>query len=186
MKIIPHTKRILLLAVFLIAAHLGMAQKYLSRENHVSFFSSAPLEDIEAHSYKSTSVFDTEDGRIVFSIHIKTFEFEKSLMQEHFNENYLESGKYPKAKFVGEVTGFNPESRDEQQVEATGTIEIHGVSREINTQGTMRFHDEGVSLIATFPLTVADFDIKIPKVVARNIAEIVEVKLDFNYKPYDR
>lgn len=169
----------------LILSQVGNAQKYISKENHISFFSSAPLEDIEAHNYKSTSVFDIESGKIAFSVPIKSFDFEKSLMQEHFNENYLESGKYPKAKFVGTVSGYDDKVSGKQKVEAKGTMEIHGVNKEMTVSGELEFVSDGIIITTKFPITVADHKIKIPGVVAQNIAEIVEVNGTFNYKIHE-
>lgn len=176
------TLNLLLLICLLSNSVLG--QRFTSEQNHVSFYSEAPLEDIEAHTYNSKSVFDLQTGKIVFSVPISTFEFEKSLMQQHFNEKFMESGKYPRAKFIGNVEDFNKE-QGKQAVTAKGEIEIHGVTKEISVPGEMEIKDQQIIITAEFPLTVADFDIKIPKVVARNIAETVDVTLNFKYEPHE-
>lgn len=173
----------LLLLVFL-WSNMALGQKYLSDQSHVSFFSEAPLENIEAHSYSARSVFDMETGKIVFTIPIRTFEFEKSLMQEHFNEKFMESGKYPRAKFSGVVENYS-EEQGKQQVEAKGEIEIHGVTKEISVPGEMEINGNQIKVTTEFPLEVADFEIKIPEVVTRNIAKTVDVNLEFIYEPYE-
>lgn len=179
-------KKILSLLLFLsLFATDSFGQKYISDLNQVSFFSEAPMENIEAHNYKSKSIFDTETDEVVFSIPIRTFEFEKSLMQEHFNENYLESDKYPKAKFIGKVTGFQ-RIKGKQQVVAKGVLEIHGVSQEVSVTGEIDFSEEKILIKTKFPVKVADYDIKIPSLVASKIAEEVEVSLDFTYVPYEK
>lgn len=160
------------------------AQKYISDLNHVSFYSEAPLENIEAHSYKSKSLIDLQTNEIVFTVPIRTFEFEKSLMQEHFNENYMESHKFPRAKFKGKVIGFEPKP-GKQQVSAEGQLEIHGVTQEVKVEGEIDYSEDEITINATFPVKVADYNIKIPTVVASNIAEVVDVTIEFTYKPYD-
>jgi hypothetical protein len=177
-------KTLHLLLIICLLSNGVLGQRYVSEQNHVSFYSEAPLEDIEAHSYNSKSIIDLETGKIAFSVPIRTFEFEKSLMQQHFNEKFMESAKYPRAKFTGNVEGFNKE-QGKQQVTAKGEIEIHGVTKEITVPGEMEIKGEQIIVTAEFPLTVADFDIEIPRVVARNISEVVDVTLNFKYEPHE-
>lgn len=160
------------------------AQKYISDLNHVSFYSEAPMENIEAHSYKAKSLFDIQTREIVFTVPIRTFEFEKSLMQEHFNENYMESHKFPKAKFIGKIVGFEPKT-GKQQVMAEGKLEIRGISKDVKVDGEIEFAEDEIKVKAVFPVKVADYEIEIPSMVASNIAEVVDVTIDFTYQPYD-
>lgn len=162
------------------------AQKYFTRNGKVSFFSDAPLEKIEAHNNQATSVIDTETGKMEFAILIKAFQFEKALMQEHFNENYMESSQYPKSTFKGQITDdsqvdFGTDGAYE--VTVSGEISIHGVTKEIEAPGKIIVDGEKISATSTFELTVADFDIKIPSVVWDNIAKTVEVSVDMDYQP---
>ncbi len=177
--------KIVLVAVLVCFGSLAFGQKYITDKSEVSFYSEAPIEDIEAHNQKATSIFDTESGAIVFSIPINEFQFEKSLMQEHFNEKYLESEKYPKATFQGKVTNFSLEPGD-RDATATGNLEIHGVSREVTIKGTFEFKDEKIFINASFPVKLEDYKIKIPKLLFKNIAEIVEVKVNLEYKRYEK
>ena len=165
-------------------SHMALGQKYISEKNHTSFYSQASLEDIEAHTYKSKSIFDAETGEIVSTVPINTFQFKKSLMQEHFNENYLESHKYPRAKFKGRVVGFKKTS-GKQRVAAEGTLEIHGVTKEVSIEGEIEYSPEQITIKSKFPVTLSDYKIKIPKLVASNIAEVVDVSIEFIYVPYD-
>lgn len=160
------------------------AQKYRLSSSEVSFFSEAPMEDIEAHNADSRSIFDAATGDIAFVVPIKGFEFEKSLMQEHFNENYLESDKYPNAKFEGTLEGYEA-AKTEQQVTARGEMTIHGVTHQIEVPGTVKKDGSGLSMRATFPIKLEDYDIDIPKVVFYNIAEEVEVSVNFQYQTND-
>jgi hypothetical protein len=129
------------------------------------------MEDIEAENSKSQSAFDLETGNIVFSVPIEAFIFDKSLMQEHFNENYLESHKYPNASFSGVIIGLEANSRNWQNVRAEGAMTIHGVQNNISYEGKIKILDDKAEIEAKFPIKVADYDIKIPKVVFYNIAD---------------
>lgn len=177
-------KKIIPLLILYLASTSAFAQKYISELNHVSFYSEAPMENIEAHSYKSKSIFDVETGDIAFIVPINTFEFKKSLMQEHFNEKYMESHKYPRARFKGKVLDFK-NSSGKQEVTAEGELEIHGVTQNVRVTGDLDYTGNEIKINAVFPVKVADYDIKIPSVVASNIAEVVEVRLDFTYRPHD-
>ena len=163
-----------------------LAQKYQLASGELSFFSSAPVEDIEAKSSKTRSLLDIETGELAFIIPIRSFEFEKQLMQEHFNENYMESEIYPHASFKGRLSGYETGKKGKQAVVARGEITIHGVSRSIEAKGEIAFKEKELQLEASFPLKVADFNIEIPQLLFYNIAEVVEVKLKGKYQPYEK
>ena len=177
--------RIAGLLILLLFSNESMAQKYKSVSSSIHFFSDAPMEDIEATNLDGQSAIDLSTGEIVFSIPIKSFEFEKSLMQEHFNENYLESGKYPTATFQGKVTGFNKDAGGWQKAKAQGSMNIHGVSNELVADGEIMIEEGTIGIKSKFPIALEDYKIKIPKVVFYNIAEVVEVTITFTYEPID-
>jgi polyisoprenoid-binding protein YceI len=159
------------------------AQKYVVEQSHVSFFSDAPLEDITANNKKSTSIFNAATNDIAFSIPIKEFQFQKSLMQEHFNEKYLESDKFPKSTFQGKISGYDPNASGAQNAKATGKLTIHGVTKDVEIPGTIEKKGDKLMLKSKFKVRVADYNIEIPSLVFQNIAEVVEVTVDFTYKP---
>lgn len=161
------------------------AQKYRSVSSNVHFFSDAPMEDIEASNTNGKSAFDISSGEIVFTIPIKSFSFEKSLMQEHFNENYLESDKYPEATFRGRLSEFDPSKKEWQGAKAIGVMDLHGVKQNIEVEGDIRINEHNVEIKAGFPVILKDYKIKIPKVVFYNIAEVVDVTITFNYEKID-
>lgn len=161
------------------------AQKYTSTRSYVRFYSEAPLENIEAINEKAQSALDLNTNEVVFSVPIRGFQFEKSLMQEHFNENYMESEKYPKATYRARVEGFDPEKPGLQEVYAKGTMTIHGVQKNMQASGTMSIVNETIVLRCQFPISVADYNIKIPKVVFYNIAEVVDVTIEFTYEKHN-
>ena len=174
--------RLVIVALFLCLFFEAQAQKYKSVEGKVRFFSEATLENIAADNAKASSVFDESNGNIVFSVPIKSFEFRKSLMQEHFNENYMESDQYPKATFKGTVAGFENKAGT-QKVSAQGDMTIHGVTKPVSVDGTMELKDGQIYLKSVFKVKLEDYDVKIPQVLWQNIAEEVEVTLNFIYQP---
>jgi hypothetical protein len=161
------------------------AQKYISTSSYVRFYSEAPVENIEAINEKAQSAIDLKTNEVAFSVPIRGFQFENSLMQEHFNENYMESEQYPRATFRGKIESFEAGKAVPQQVEAVGTMTIHGVQRQIRANGTMSIADGTILLHSEFPVAVAEYDIKIPKVVFYNIAEVVDVTIEFTYEKHD-
>lgn len=175
-------RRIWILVILGITPLMALPQTHKSVKSHIRFFSSAPMEDIEAVNTRGTSLFDAETGEIAFSIPIQGFQFEKSLMQEHFNENYLESDKYPTATFKGKIIGFDKSAPGKQKAKAEGVMTIHGVSRKVTIDGDLTLAEKSMKVHAVFPVKVADYKIKIPTIVFYNIAEVVEVTVTFDYE----
>jgi len=171
----------LLFTLLMLIPLISYSQKFKSDSSYVRFFSEAPLENIEAVNSKAVSIIDLSNGNFVFSIPVNQFHFDKSLMEEHFNENYLETEKYPKAIFKG---SFKPSSLVDgaQTVTASGDFNIHGQTRPVNIEGTLTKSDNQVLVKATFTIKIVEYKIKIPKAVFYNIAEEVEVTVYFEYK----
>ena len=173
----------ILFSLILVLGQEASAQKYKSTKSKVYFFSTAPVEDIQATNKKSSSMMDLEHGNIVFSVPVKQFVFAKSLMKQHFNENYLESDEYPKIIFIGLIK--NTDLREgENLVTVEGDLELHGVKKRIEVQGTITVEKKSMVAHAEFPIKLADYNIKIPKAVFYNIAEVIDVTVDFTYEPY--
>ena len=153
------------------------AQKYLAKDGVISFFSETPIEDISAVNSKVSAVFDNVSNELVFQLMIKDFVFPISLMQEHFNENYLESDIYPKSTFSGKVI-----KKDNQNARVLGILKIHGIKNEINIDGMLFRQDNRIVISAEFILKLEDYDIEIPTIVMYKIAEEVLVKVDIELK----
>ena len=160
-----------------------MAQKLVSRDTYVHFFSETPVEDIEASLKDGVGLINTETKEFVFQVNIQSFTFEKALMQEHFNENYMESAKFPKASFRGTVMGWDPDGDAQQEVVAKGKLDMHGVSVAREVTGTMTRTTSGWMIGATFSVPCTDHNIDIPKVVSENIAEVIDVTLTATLLP---
>jgi polyisoprenoid-binding protein YceI len=182
-------KPIILLAIVLgMAPHSLTAQvRFATRNGHIAFFSATPIEDIEAHNRKVTSVWDASSGAIEFAVLIKAFEFEKARMQEHFNENYMDSNKYPKANFKGKLSGVSPEqlkAAGTYPVTVAGDLTIHGVTKAVSVPGTVMVDASGsVKATSEFNVDPEDHDIAIPSVVRKNIAETIKVTVELSLDP---
>lgn len=172
----------LILYFFICFPVLASGQVYILESAKISFFSEAPLENIHAFTHSAKSIFHAKDGRIAFQIPINTFEFKKSLMQQHFNENFLESDKYPYATFSGKIIPLLDNLPGRYEAKALGTLTIHGVSKEVSIEGYIDQKNGKIFMKAKFPVKLEDFNIKIPKVVFYNIAEVVDVDVEFHYK----
>lgn len=159
-----------------------LAQRYTIDQSEITFFSEAPIENIDATHTTASSLFDSASGEIAFIIPIKDFEFDKSLMKEHFNEKYMESEKFPKATFQGKITGYSMSKSGAQAVEAHGKLTIHGETKEVNIPGTLEVDGSILSMKSSFVVELADYRIKIPKLLWQNIAEHIEVKVNFQFK----
>ncbi|WP_020538141.1 YceI family protein [Lewinella cohaerens] len=170
-----------LLAVILLVGGTVNAQKYFTRAGKVTFTSEAPVEKIEAVNQSATAILDTESSRMEFAILIKAFQFEKALMQEHFNENYMESSTYPKATFKGQIddaTAVNWGKDGSYPVTVSGDMTIHGVTQKLTAPGTITIKEGSIAAQSTFTVAVADYGIEIPSVVAENIAKEVTIAVD--------
>ncbi|MCF8229264.1 MAG: YceI family protein [Bacteroidales bacterium] len=169
------------LLISLILVGGAFAQRFVTKTGHIKFYSDTPVETIEAHNRQVNSALDIESGDFVFKVLMRGFEFEKALMQEHFNENYVESHKYPNATFVGKI--MNPKEIDFGKEGTYGTtvegdLTIHGVTRKIQEKGTFTVRGDKIIGKAKFKVLVDDYDIKIPKAVIENIAEEIEITVD--------
>ena len=159
---------------------------FITKSGSITFYSSASLEDIQATSNQVTSVVNTVTGAVAFKALMKSFQFEKALMQEHFNEKYVESDKFPFTTFKGKITDMtavNFEKDGTYPVVVTGDISLHGVSKNISATGSITIKENTLIVSSTFKLTVADFNIKIPGAVKDNIAKVVEVTVSGTYEP---
>lgn len=178
-----YNKIIILVLGFACISLFAHAQKYTTEKTFVSFFSDAAIEDITAENTKTAGVFNSTTGDIAFSVPIKDYEFAKSLMKEHFNEKYMETEKYPKSTFQGKITGYNPESTGVQNVTSKGKLTIHGQTHEVEIPGTIEKQGDKLLMKSKFIVKLEDYKITIPQLLWQNIAEQVEVTVDFTFRP---
>lgn len=157
----------------------------VSKTNTTTFFSKAPLENITAKNDQTTAAIDLSKNEIVVKMLIKHFDFKNSLMQEHFNENYMESDKFPSAVFSGKIvsdTELDINNEGKFPVKIQGTMTVHGVEKPFETETILEVLKYQIRASAEFILKPADFDIKIPKTVIKNIAEDIEVSTTLTFE----
>ena len=172
-----------LLFYFLFLTALVSAQKYATRSGKTSFIGSEEtFEQIKAVNTVSTSIIDSSSGDIAILLFVSAFDFEISLMQEHFNENYMDSSKYPKATFSGNIQNFSLEelSDYEKDHKIHGVLTIKGVEKEITVSCRLKKTQKGLSLKTNFNVLASDFDIKIPKVVRNKISQEINITAEYD------
>jgi polyisoprenoid-binding protein YceI len=176
----------LFLTLLSVSLFAGAQDKYMTKTGHVRFYGHTPMEDILANNQQAASILDVKTGDIVINILIKSFEFERALMQEHFNENYMESDKYPKATFKGNVTNMNkvnPGKDGSYPVTVMGDLTIHNVTKNTTTPGTLEVKGGRILANAKFMVAPEDFGIQIPGVVKEKIAKEMDVTVELAYDP---
>lgn len=186
MKIVKKLSCLIVLIMFC-TLNLKAQNKYFTKEGRARFVSKAPLEEIEGVNKKVTSILDVSTGQIEFSVLMKAFEFQKALMQEHFNENYVESDKFPKATFKGAIENFADVKWTTDgiySVKVAGKMTMHGVTKDINVPGTIEIKDGKVIASSSFSLMVKEYGIEIPRVVKDKVSENVNVDIDLNYEVF--
>ncbi len=177
------SRLLILCAAFFALSTTANAQRFFTRDGKVKFDATAASspEKIDALSNSATCVLDAATGNIQWAILIKGFHFEKSLMQEHFNENYMESSKFPKATFAGKITNLSDISFSKDgtyNAIVTGQMTVHGVTKDISTNGALTVSGGNVKLNAGFNLKLSDYNISIPSLVSDKIATEAKVLVD--------
>jgi polyisoprenoid-binding protein YceI len=183
--------RIILIIAFIITNVTGLfaQQRYFTKTGTINFTAGTPLEDIDAVNKSVTSVMDISTSQIEFAVLLKGFEFRRALMQEHFNENYVESEKYPKSTFKGKIIDAGKvdfKKHGTYPVTVKGTLEIHGVKKEIEVKGVIKVANSIISSDATFKIQLEDYGIKISGAVKDKISPTVEIKTDCTYQPLEQ
>ncbi|PST84564.1 YceI family protein [Pedobacter yulinensis] len=175
--------RTTILSLLLLSSLHAYPQFLVSKTATISFFSSTPVEDIAAVSKTGSSAINPKTGDILFKVNNTSFRFEKKMMQEHFNENYMESDRYPTSEFRGKITDPVDYSKaGTYQVTVKGTLNVHGVTKSYQVPATLTVNGTQISAACTFNVSVADHKIKIPSLVIKNIAEVMQVKVSATYQ----
>lgn len=173
-------KKIVLTAGLSSLVLFAVAQQYVSREGKITFRSETRVEKIEAINSKAGCVLDVATGDLLFQVSIKAFKFERNLMEEHFNENYLESDKYPNAVFKGKITNLsavNFAKAGLYEVQASGKMTMHGVTRDVSAPGFITVNAGGILLTSSFLINPQDYKVEIPGLVAGKIARELDVSV---------
>lgn len=179
-------KRLFILAALFLLAAPAFSQKYFTRDGKAKFYSDAAMEKIEAVNKSATAVLDAATGKTEWKVLIKGFLFEKALMQDHFNENYLESSKYPDATFKGEIVNLADVKLGKDgtyTAKVKGKMKIHGVEKDLETSGTVTVGGGSVKIHSEFFVKCSDYNIKIEAQKVTNIANEIKVTVDAELKP---
>lgn len=159
---------------------------FLTKNGKVSFYSRSAIEKVEADNNEVSSVINTETGDLVFAILLKSFHFDRALMEEHFNENYVESDKFPKSTFKGKISNLQAVnfSKDGTYPAAvTGELMLHGVTQKVSATGTISVKSGKPSAYAKFSIRLKDYNISIPALVGDKISENIDITVDCKYDP---
>ena len=160
--------------------------KIFTKSGKISFFSSSPLENIAASNKSAVCLLDTKTGDLQFALLMKGFEFKKALMQEHFNNEFAESNKYPKSEFRGQITNNSTVKYDINgiyTVTVKGRLTIHGETKDIETTGTITIKDGKALANSTFNILLADYKISIPRLYRDNISNSIKITVDCALDP---
>ncbi|WP_158841819.1 YceI family protein [Polaribacter sp. L3A8] len=174
----------LFLTITLFTGFTSDTNQFIARQGHISFFSYASMENIEAQNNQVLSILDLKNKKIAVSMLMSAFVFKKDLMYEHFNESYIESDIYPKATFEGDIIDLEP-SLNKQTKIARGNLTIHGITKEIDIKITIEKINKTYTISGEYNVFVKDFDIKIPPILSSNIAKIITIKFSFQYQSYE-
>lgn len=155
------------------------AQRFATKTGTISFDATSPAEDITASTSSATGVVEGTSGKVEISVNVKGFHFKRALMEEHFNENYIESGKFPKATFSGQLEGWNVamlKKDGTQNLTVKGKLTMHGVTKDVQSKATITI--KGGAIVAAntdFTITAADYNIAIPSAVKDKIAKTIKI-----------
>lgn len=193
-------KKHLLFLTALLSFNLSHSQIFMDKKAKTHFLSKSAMEDIEATNKSSVVVMDAGKSKVQVQVQIKAFKFASSFMEEHFNENYMETDKegpkdaagkstYPNrfGTFDGKVNETIDFTKDgEHKVTCTGKLTIHGVTNEVTLPGTMKIKGGNISLSSEFKVKLADYKIKVPSLYVKNIAEEIAVDLNAVMEPFKK
>ena len=180
-------KRIIILLTIILTgiASNSFGQEYYTKNGRISFYSKAPVENISADNNQVISVLNMQTAVLQFSVLNNAFHFPKAMMEQHFNSDYMESDKFPSSTFKGMITDISNVDIAKDgtyNVNVTGSLNIHGASKNITTPGTITIKDGKISGASTFKILLKDYNIKIPAIVKNNISENIEITVSCNYE----
>lgn len=177
---------VLLLLIFGYVANASAQNRYFTKSGKINFYSKTSLEDIEANHRSVSCVLDTKTGAVQFAVLMKGFEFRKALMQEHFNENYVESDKFPNGAFKGEVinnSSINYQKDGTYPAQVKGKLTIHGETKDVSTTGKIEVQGGKIQLLSDFNISLSDYKISVPAVVKDKVSQTIQISVDCLLEP---
>ncbi|MCX6223523.1 MAG: YceI family protein [Bacteroidia bacterium] len=181
------TRMICLTICLAFSLSVSAQNRYFTKTGHIDFYSHTAMEDIKGVNDQVTSFLDISTGDMVFAVLNRSFQFAKPLMQEHFNENYMESEKFPKASFEGKISDLNAidfAKPGKYPVKVAGKLTIHGVTKEIASEGTLAIDKDKIVGESGFSVNPEDYGIKIPSLVRQSFADSMKLTVLMNYQLY--
>ncbi|WP_268847356.1 YceI family protein [Flavobacterium aestivum] len=174
-------KKIVCLIMFIFVGNVIFSQKMMTRTGEIKFEASVPsFEPVAAVNNSVSAILDESNGEFAALALVKAFKFKVPLMEEHFNENYIESSQYPKATFKGKIINFDASKlTNEAKYDVEGDLTVHGVTKKIKTKMSLVLKDGKINASCNFTVKVQDFNIKIPSVVKSKVSENVEIEVNF-------
>lgn len=179
-------KKIIVSVALLLIGYVAFGQKFMTKTGYIGFFSHTTMEDIKGDNNQVASVLDISTGDLVFQVLMKSFHFDKALMEEHFNENYVESEKFPKATFTGKITNVsavNFSKNGTYDVTVDGDMLIHGTTKKVSSKGTIEVTADGINANSKFNINPEDYGITIPNLVREKIAKDLEITVNIKLTP---
>ncbi len=179
-------KGIISCCFILLAISLIAQDKYYTKSGSIQFVSKGNIETIQANHRSVTCVLDSKTGALQFAVLMKGFEFKKALMQEHFNENYVESDKFPKAEFRGVIVNNSEIAYTKESVynaHVKGKLTLHGQTRDVETDGKITVKNGKLLANADFTIQMSDYNISIPKLVKENMSNTVSITVNCALEP---
>lgn len=187
MKIV---KNIFLVTALLLNSPGIFAQgKYFTRNGNITFNSGTSLEKIEGINHKAASVLDGATGQLEFTVLIKAFEFDRALMEDHFHENYMDTEKFPKAGFKGNIINnkdINYSKNGTYSAQVKGDLTIHGVTKPVTTNASLEVKDGKILAKSNFEITIEDYNIIIPALVKDKLDKQAKIVVDITYEPLNK
>lgn len=178
-----------LISIALIVSGAFAQNTYFTKSGKIDFFSKATAENIEANNNQVVSTLKTESGELNFGVLVKSFKFKNALMEEHFNENYMESTKFPKATFKGKIDNLSAidfKKKGSYSANVSGELTIHGVTKDITATAQLEVKDKTIVAVSNIKVKPADYNITIPDLVKDNIAKELSVDINLNYEIYTK
>ena len=167
--------------LFIISIASSAQEKYFTRSGKIQFFSKTKAENIDATSRSAAVVLESKTGDLQFAVLMKGFEFKKAMMQEHFNKDYVESDKFPKAEFKGQITNntdIKYTTDGSYTAKVKGKLTIHGVTKDIETTGTVTVKNGKITTVSTFNIQLPDYSIKVPGIYRSQISDDIKITID--------
>tara|TARA_R110002073_G_scaffold108336_9_gene243697 strand:+ start:127280 stop:127828 length:549 start_codon:yes stop_codon:yes gene_type:complete len=176
---------LLLFLTFGVSITNAKAQQHIERLGQVTFFSYTSVENIQAVNNKVLSIIDLESGKIEVSVLMRAFVFKKSLMKEHFNESYIESDLYPRARLFGQITDFDSSIMGSQTRIIKGNFTLRNITKPIEIKAEITKSEKGYTIKGELEVKINDYEINVPPILSPNIAKKIQISFNFQYKPYE-